>query len=231
MNRALDLTVMMYHYIRDEGDDAEMGSGIPGMAVRAFEMQQLDALSRQHTFVTWPQVCLALQADQPLPDFACLLTFDDGIRDHYVNVFKVLRERNLSGLFFALARQEDEELTLAHRIHFLLAKLGLLRFRDAIWETLNSEQRRQYTEAEKRYQRNSLPNSVESQINLLKAVLQRELSNEINGLLSELFETYIGLEQEIARSYYLKRGSNSRNVRWRNAFWRAQSQPSLVRPD
>src|SRR5574338_1644547 len=101
MNHPLDLTVMMYHYVRDRGDEAEAGSGIPGMPVQAFEMQ-LDTLSRQHTFVTWADVRLALQGDQHLPDSACLLTFDDGIRDHYHNVFRISRDINLSDLFFVL---------------------------------------------------------------------------------------------------------------------------------
>ena len=64
-------------------------------------------------------------------------------------------------------------------------------------------QRRQFIHAKEQYQPDYPSPSVESQINLLKAVLQRELSDEINGLLSKLFETYVGSEQEIARSYYL----------------------------
>jgi hypothetical protein len=39
MNKTFDLKVMMYHYVRDPGDAAEAGSGIPGMSVRAFETQ------------------------------------------------------------------------------------------------------------------------------------------------------------------------------------------------
>lgn len=226
MNHALDLTVMMYHYVRDKGDEAESGSGILGMPVRAFE-SQLDALSRQHTFVTWPQVRMALQEDQPLPDSACLLTFDDGICDHYIHVFKILRDRQLSGLFFALARRENEGLTLAHKIHFLLAKLGIIRFQEIIWQNLNPLQRRQFLHTKKRYQPDYPLLSAEEQINLLKAVLQREFSDEINGLLSALFESYVGPEKENARAYYLSQeeiremyaggmhfGGHSRNHPW-----------------
>ena len=36
MNAPLEITVMMYHYVRDPGDEAEAGSGIPGMSVKAF---------------------------------------------------------------------------------------------------------------------------------------------------------------------------------------------------
>ena len=202
MNHSLELTVMMYHYVRDRGDEVEAGSGIPGMSVQAFEAQ-LDELSRQHTFVTWPEVRMALQAAKPLPSSACLLTFDDGVRDHYFNAFKILHKRNLSGLFFVLNRCESKGFILAHKIHFLLAKLGLVGLREAIWEKLNPDQRTRFTQAERHYQLKYPPISMDKRINLLKAVLQRELSSEVNTLLSDLFEMHVGSENEIARSYYL----------------------------
>lgn len=202
MNQPLELTVMMYHYIRDRGDDAEAGSGIPGMAVKDFE-SQLDVLSKQHTFITWPDVRMVLQEGKPLPSSACLLTFDDGVRDHYVNVFKILRERNISGLFFIMNRCEHAGLVLAHKIHFLLARLGLTGLRETIWEKMNSLQREQFTKAEKRYQLKYPLVSLDSRINLLKAVLQRDLSVEADSLLSDLFEIHIGSENDVAQKYYL----------------------------
>jgi len=202
MKHPLDLTVIMYHYVRDRGDSAEAGSGIPGMSIRDFEAQ-LDDLSRQHTFISWLDLRAALQEQKPLSGSPCLLTFDDGVRDHYMTVFKILRERNLSGLFFALDRSETDGLALAHKIHFLLAKLGLNRLREEIWEKLNSVQRERFTEAEKGYQLKYPPISLERRINMLKAVLQRDLSNEVDPLLGNLFETHVGSEKETARNYYL----------------------------
>lgn len=202
MNHPLELKVMMYHYVRDPGDDAEAGSGIPGMPVKTFE-SQLDDLSKQHTFVTWSDVCIALQEDKPLPSSACLLTFDDGVRDHYVNVFRILHDRGLSGLFFVMDRNDHAGLVLAHKIHFLLAKLGIAGVREAIWEKLNSVQRERFTQAENKYQLKYHPISLDGQINLLKAVLQRDFSNEVNALLGELLEAYVGSETEIAKNYYL----------------------------
>ena len=226
MNHPLELTVIMYHYIRNRGDKAEAGSGVAGMPVKGFETQ-LDGLSRHYRFVTWPQVRMALQGQELLPISACLLTFDDGVLDHYINVFRILRDRKLSGLFFALGRGEKEGLTLAHKIHFLLAKLGLPGLRNAIWEKLNLAQRGQFTQAEKHYQLKYPPISPDKRINLLKAVLQRDLSAEIDPLLGDLFEMYIGSEQETARNYYLNAeqihemaaggmhfGGHSRNHPW-----------------
>jgi peptidoglycan/xylan/chitin deacetylase (PgdA/CDA1 family) len=226
MNHPLDLTVMMYHYIRDPGDAAEARSGIPGMPVKTFE-SQLDELSKQHTFVTWLDVRAALQEDRPLPNVACLLTFDDGVCDHYLNAFRILYQRKLSGLFFVMDRLESDGFILAHRIHFLLAKLGLPGLRDAIWERLNPLQREQFTQAEKKYQLKYPPISLDGQINLLKAVLQRDLSSDVNRILPELFEIHIGPEIELAQNYYLNTdqiremaaggmhfGGHSRNHPW-----------------
>lgn len=226
MNNPLELTAMMYHYVRDRGDDAEAGSGIPGMSVRVFEVQ-LDELSKQHTFITWSDVRAALQEDKPLPSSACLLTFDDGVRDHYVNVFKVLHDRGLSGLFFVMDRSTREGLILAHKIHFLLAKLDLTGLREAIWEKLDSSQRERFTQAENKYQLKYPPISRDGQINLLKAVLQRNLSADVDTILSELFETHVGSEKETAQKYYLNEeqiremiaggmhfGGHSRNHPW-----------------
>ena len=202
MNQPLDLTVIMYHYIRDVRDDAEQGSGIRGMPVRAFEAQ-LDSLSRQHTFIRWPDLQMALQENRPLPSSACLLTFDDGICDHYLNVYRILRRRKISGLFFVMDRSENNGVVPAHKIHFLLAKLGLSDLREAIWEKLSPALRQQFTQAENRHRLKYPPISMDNRINLLKAVLQRELSAEIDTLLRDLFEMHIGAEQEIAQKYYL----------------------------
>jgi peptidoglycan/xylan/chitin deacetylase (PgdA/CDA1 family) len=202
MSRPLDLTVMMYHYIRDPGDVAEADSGIPGMSVKTFETQ-LDELATKHTFVTWTDVRLALQEEKSLPGSACLLTFDDGVCDHYFNAFRILRERNLSGLFFVMDRRDADGLILAHKIHFLLAKAGLPALRDAIWEKLNPSQREQFGQAEQKYQLKYPPISLDSQINLLKAVLQRDLSPDVDPILSDLFEAHVGSEKRIANKYYL----------------------------
>lgn len=205
MSQPLELTVMMYHYIRDAADEAEAGSGIPGMPVRMFEAQ-LEELAQRHTFVTWQDVRMALQGKQSLPEAACLLTFDDGVRDHYINVFPILRKRNLSGLFFILARSGADGLVLGHKIHFLLAALGLDGLRDAIWDELNPVQRERFTQAEEFYRGKYPSISAEQDIDLLKAVLQRDISSDVDPLLSNLLKRHVGPEEEMAQSFYLTAG-------------------------
>jgi peptidoglycan/xylan/chitin deacetylase (PgdA/CDA1 family) len=198
------LTVMMYHYVRDPGDEAEAGSGIPGLSVADFETQ-LDELARRHEMISWPDLRAGLSREKPLSPNACLLTFDDGLRDHYLNVFPALRARGLSGLFFALARGPGDGLALGHKIHFLLARLGAERLRQAIWLRLTPEVRAAYARAEERYRASGYAGGESPEVGVLKSVLQRELSPEVQGLLSQLFEEHVGSEVETACDFYLTR--------------------------
>lgn len=199
---SFELTVVMYHYVRDPGDRCEGGSGIAGLGGARFEAQ-LELLARRHNFITWPAVRAFLNKQKPLPPAACLLTFDDGMLDHYFNVFPLLRARGLSGLFFAMARRGDEGLTLAHKIHFLLPVLTVGGLREAVWMSLASSQRERFAQAEHHYQSRFDVLAPDGPTNVLKSVLQREFSAEIEALLSELVEEHIGSEVELARNYYL----------------------------
>ncbi|MGQ0603657.1 MAG: polysaccharide deacetylase family protein [Anaerolineales bacterium] len=196
------LTVVMYHYVRDPGDRCEGGSGIAGLPVAQFEAQ-LEMLTRRHELIAWPDLRAFLMEQKPLPPSPCLLTFDDGLLDHYFNIFPILRARGLSGLFFAMARHGDEGLTLAHKIHFLLPVLTLNGLREAIWKSLNPTQRDRFVQAERRYQLRFNALSPDGPTNVLKSILQREFSPEIEPLLSKLFEHHVGAEVETARDYYL----------------------------
>jgi peptidoglycan/xylan/chitin deacetylase (PgdA/CDA1 family) len=198
-----DLTVMMYHYVRDAGDEAERNTGIPGMAVSTFEAQ-LDFLTENYNLISWPMLREFLTYGTALPAHACLLTFDDGVSDHYVNVFPALQRRDLSGLFFALARSAGMPLTLAHKIHFLLARLGIQELREAYIEQLDPAQRLAFELADARYRPNLDAHSIPDEIDIFKLVLQRELSPISEPILGGLFKLYIGPEIEIASQFFLK---------------------------
>lgn len=194
----LDLTVLMYHYVRDPGDTAEAGSRIAGLSLRVFEAQ-LDELTRHYQFVDWPAVRAHLLGHAPLPANAALLTFDDGVRDHYLNVFPALRARGLSGLFFALARQPGDGHPLPLKLHFLLAVLGPDGLRAALWPRLSPDQQARFTLAAAVYGQR-WPGDA---LNILKGCLQRELCTDIDALLSELYAVHVGDEHADAERYYL----------------------------
>lgn len=193
----MNLTVMMYHYVRDAGDAAEKGTGIPGLPREKFAAQ-LDQLGREYEMVGWDDVRAALVEQKTLPRRACLLTFDDGVCDHYLNVFHELKRRNVAGLFFAMARGDSDGMTLPHTLHYLIARLGLERMREEIWERLNEMQRETYRAAEAKYSAR-----WKSRTDVVKGIFQRDLAPEIQPILIALLQEYVGPEQEMARRLFL----------------------------
>jgi peptidoglycan/xylan/chitin deacetylase (PgdA/CDA1 family) len=199
----LELTVWMYHYVRDPGDAAEAGTGITGLPVARFA-EQLDEMARYNHMVTWPAVRAAVLTGQPLPPDATLLTFDDGMRDHYLNVFPLLKARGLSGLFFVLARPPGAGLVLGHKLHYLLAALEPAALRTAVLARLSPNQQQQFAQAEALYRARYDPSTSSGAIDLLKSILQRELSAPAERVLSDLIAAYLGDEAAIAAGYYLQ---------------------------
>ena len=81
------ITIVMYHYVREKAF-----SRYPEL--KALEMSnfisQLDYLQNNYVLIGVDDVMLYLQGYAALPERACLLTFDDGYLDHYLNVFPEL---------------------------------------------------------------------------------------------------------------------------------------------
>ena len=64
-----------------------------------------------------------LKDNQKIPKKSCLLTFDDGYKDHYKYVMPELIKRKLSGCFFPSAENIlNHKVTDTNKIHFILDK-------------------------------------------------------------------------------------------------------------
>ncbi len=67
----------------------------------------------------------------------CLMTFDDGLREHYADVTPILAEEEIQGLFFLISGcMEDGVVAPVHMNHFLMAHLGFEVYRRAFEKTV-----------------------------------------------------------------------------------------------
>lgn len=113
------LVIVMYHYVRSIARSRY--PAIKGREVNEFELQ-LRHIEREFTVVTAEAVMDAIEGGGTLPAKAVWLTFDDGLADHYTNVFPLLRMRGWQGSFFPPARAVLQgELLDVHKAHFILA--------------------------------------------------------------------------------------------------------------
>ena len=74
------VTTVMYHYVRDIPDTS--GRRFKGIRPEQFE-GQLDYVTRHYTVCRLADVIAAAHGELELPPRPCVLTFDDGLREHY----------------------------------------------------------------------------------------------------------------------------------------------------
>src|SRR5215813_6247872 len=113
------LTIVMYHYVRDL--PRTKFPRIKGLLTERFD-GQLDYISRHYSVCSFAQVLAAQKGESDLPSNACVLTFDDGLSDHYETVLPRLLDRGMTAAFFPAARPvKDHCLLDVHKIQFILA--------------------------------------------------------------------------------------------------------------
>src|SRR5450755_1876778 len=113
------ITIVMYHYVRDL--PRTRFPRIKGLLTEKFE-GQLDYISGHYFVCSLADVIAASRGERELPPNACVLTFDDGLADHYQTVFPRLLDRGFTGAFFPSARPvEDHRVLDVHKIQFILA--------------------------------------------------------------------------------------------------------------
>jgi peptidoglycan/xylan/chitin deacetylase (PgdA/CDA1 family) len=114
------LLIVNYHYI---GDTEFPFPGIHPLSPQVFR-RQLEALADSFEFVGEADLLSAVAGETDLPEKACLLTFDDGLREQYTQAVPILDEFRVSAIFFVpgLPFDQDRPLTV-HKIHWLRSQM------------------------------------------------------------------------------------------------------------
>jgi len=197
------LHVVMYHYIRDL--PMTRFPRIKGMLLDDF-LRQVTVLQDRYEMATLESALdLMRGAYIPKRDL-CLLTFDDGLKEHYREVTPILLERHIQGLFFPITSCLEEScLAPVHMNHFLMASLEFDQYQRAFLEKLeelapgNDDRNRVDPALAMRTYRWDKP-EVAGFKYLFNFVLEGTLRDRV---VSSLFEKHLGDEREFARSLYL----------------------------
>ena len=86
--------LVMYHYVRDPDP---RHPGIAAITLDDFE-GQVEHLLRHYEPLEPDSLLAAARDGSPIPD-GFVLTFDDGVRDHYDNAAPVLERHGIHGIF------------------------------------------------------------------------------------------------------------------------------------
>ncbi|MBU0608186.1 MAG: polysaccharide deacetylase family protein [Armatimonadetes bacterium] len=202
------LTIVMYHYVREL--EATRFPRIKGRRLSEFR-EQLGYLRRHYRFVTVEECLDALQNGTALPPRAVLLTFDDGYADHYMNVFPLLDEMGVQGVFSPVVQTVEEHVVLdVNKVHFVLASvenLGLLM--DDVYGCLDRYRERWGLDSNEAYHsRLAVASRFDpAEVIFIKRLLQVELPPEARRVIADhLFRKYVTSDEvAFAQELYLNR--------------------------
>src|SRR5271165_227836 len=134
MSQSSQLHVATYHYVRDL--PRTRFPQIKGMLLDDFR-RQAKALPDVYEMATLESAMEFLSGKYLPRRDLCLMTFDDGLREHYAEVTPILAEEQIQGLFFLISGcLEDGVVAPVHMNHFLMAHLGFEAYRSVFEQTL-----------------------------------------------------------------------------------------------
>ena len=114
------LLAVGYHYVSAEEQE---GRAIFPVSTRALAAQ-LELLGRSYEFVSRDELLTAVTGERTLPDRACVVTFDDGLRCQAELAVPVLERLGVPAIFFVAGKPLAEGRALAvHKIHALRERL------------------------------------------------------------------------------------------------------------
>jgi peptidoglycan/xylan/chitin deacetylase (PgdA/CDA1 family) len=101
--------ILMYHYISDPPEDADIYREDLSVAPAAFREQLQYLADNGYTSIDLYDLALAVTRRQALPPKPVILSFDDGYVDNYTNAFPLLQEFGFTGTFFIITAFVDNQ--------------------------------------------------------------------------------------------------------------------------
>ena len=89
------LMVLMYHRITDDKDYSD-----PLKVSRACFDKQIRFLKSNYTIISADDLEEIIQGSRPMPENACLITFDDGWKDNYDHAYPLLKKHDVPAIIF-----------------------------------------------------------------------------------------------------------------------------------
>lgn len=125
------LRVVRYRYVRDLPRTAF--PRLKGMQLDDFRHQVNELASQFEMASVESSVDFLTGEYRPRRDL-CLLTFDDGLKEHYTEVVPFLSEKKIRGVFFLITScLEEKRIAAVHMNHFLMAAMEFEEYADAFF--------------------------------------------------------------------------------------------------
>jgi peptidoglycan/xylan/chitin deacetylase (PgdA/CDA1 family) len=197
------LHVVVYHYVRDLPNTPF--PRIKGMLISEFQ-QQLVALQNRYEMATLHSALDFLTGIYSPHRDLCLLTFDDGLKDHYLTVTPILIDHGIQGLFFVITSSLQDHLVVpVHMSHFLMATLDFESYKRIFFQKTNEfiQGIQAYNGIDDATAQHVYPWDTR-EVALFKYLFNFVLDSSLRDqIIKDLFKEHIGDEKSFSQTLYL----------------------------
>jgi hypothetical protein len=191
----------MYHYVRSLKNSAY--PEIKGLEKTKFE-NQLEYFKKKFGFGDFIDIIDSTYKKNEIKKNEIILTFDDGLKDHYTTVYPLLKKMGIKGYFFPPSKPIEEKIVLdVHKIHFILASTqNKNQIVEEIFTLINKNKNIVGNKTPQEYFKElAIPNTPVSketgrfdtkEVIFIKKILQRELPLGLrNEITTNLFKKFV----------------------------------------
>jgi peptidoglycan/xylan/chitin deacetylase (PgdA/CDA1 family) len=200
MDVSKQLEVVTYHYVRDL--PKSRFPEIKGLQIERF-IKQVEGLRQKYEMATLESALAFLDGKYEPKRDLCLLTFDDGLREHFTDVTPILAKHGIQGLFFVTTACPNGRMVSVHKNHVLMAGVKLSEYRKAFFSELEQSWEPRPPAVSGEEIRRAYPWDTE-EIGAFKYLINYQLKAAVRDrILDKLFVTFFGDEEAFAKEWYL----------------------------
>lgn len=182
--------VVMYHYVRKVRESRY--PEIKGLELDYFRRQINFFREKGFEFVSLKD----MEEENKITDKSVLVTFDDGYIDHYMNVFPILEENGITGVFSMPAKILREKKVLdVNKIHYIMACTEIGQLRDKLFERMDYYRGSEFDFLPnlELYNKLAVKDCLDNRNTVfVKRILQVELPEKLRNIITdELFREFV----------------------------------------
>jgi len=189
----------MYHYIRKEQKNLPF---FVYLHADNFE-KQIDYFCENYHILSKEEFNECIEQEEVIEN-GIILTFDDGLSDHYEFVYPILKQRNLWGIFYIPTKPYEKETLLdVHRVHYLLGKYGGKRILEVLSSLITDDDLIETSE-ELFINATYLKQDNDFDTTKVKRIVNYYMKpDRKSNILEKLMNIFFEDEQELFSKYYL----------------------------
>jgi len=122
------IRVLMYHGVDNQQTDFNSDDPSLVISTKNFE-KQIKYLSKSYNIISTHGLASHIKKKIPFPSNSVVITFDDGLKNNFINAFPILQEHNAKATIFLIAGYIDTlKINWLNRFYYAIKKIGIGEF-------------------------------------------------------------------------------------------------------